>query len=46
MTALGEKEKEDQTRAMTLLYSQPRQNMTPNRYIKLIEEITVVYYHE
>ena len=41
-----EKEKEDKTKAMSLLYSQPRIYMTPNRYTKLIEEITVVYYHE
>ena len=41
-----EKEKIDEAKAMSLLYSQPRIYMTPNRYVKLIEEITVVYYHE
>ena len=42
----SQKEVEDQMSALSLLYSLPRVHMTPRRYVKLIEEITVVYYDE
>ena len=42
----NQNEVEDRVAALSLLYSQPKVHMTPKRYIKLMDEVSVVYYDE